>query len=135
MGDEDPPAAVLKDERGLVNEAERFERGGQAGLLSIAIAEDGLHRTAQRGQLPGSEGSNEIPGMDNQVAARVPEQADGSPQIGDVVVRIRENADHRGKLYPNAARLTISIKPILFPTGVLPCEDGRDSNRQLSHIY
>jgi hypothetical protein len=73
-------------------------QGAQDGLqslpLAVAIAENGPHRAAGFLQLAGGEGSDEVTGMDDELAAVLPEQADRPAEGGQVVMRIRQYSDH-----------------------------------------
>jgi hypothetical protein len=55
-------------------------------FLSIAVAEYGFDWTVEVFELPGSKRSDEIPGMDNQVAASVVEELNGLFDRVEIIV-------------------------------------------------
>jgi hypothetical protein len=85
---------IFKGKRLVPDFVRRAQDGFQAPALAVAVAENSPHRAAGFFQLAGGEWSDEITGMDDQLAAAVPEQADRPADGRKVVMRICQYPNH-----------------------------------------
>jgi len=94
MADEETEAGVGEFQGRLPELAQPLEGLGQAGPLTVAVAEDRFDRGPEVAELIDGEGGDEVAGVDDQVAAGVVEKADSLADPGQVIVGIGEDADH-----------------------------------------
>ena len=89
VGNQEPQAVMLENERRLDDLAHLLEGFGQARLLSVAIPENAFDRAGQTPELSCRERSDEVAGMDDQAAFRVVEKLDRTPEGDQVVMGVR----------------------------------------------
>lgn len=94
MADDQAQPPMNEGVRLLPDLAQPLEGPGQAGPLPVAVAEDGPYGGLEVPELVGRKGGDEVPGVDDQVATGVIEQADGLPDAVQVVVGVRQDTDH-----------------------------------------
>jgi len=92
--DNETEAGVPELQGGFPDLSKTPESLGQAGPLAIAIAIHGLDGGAEIAELFDREGGDEVPGVDDEIAARVVEQANGFANPDQIVVCIGDDTDH-----------------------------------------
>jgi len=105
MKDAKSPAALLESQGGRDDFSLSFQDRDQRFFFSIAVAENGLDRTAKLPKLGGRERSDEIPGMNDQAARHIVEKPDGAADGGQIVVGIRNDPDHALILFLSAGKV------------------------------
>lgn len=112
MGEPENPAGMLERKGRLRDPPHSLESDDQPPLFSVAVAEDRFDGAGKGAELQGRERSDKIPGMKDQVAPGILENPDRPADGGQIVVRIREDADH-GAIISDSPRRIHSLRGAL----------------------
>ena len=93
VDDENPSAAPLERERGLLKEHSQIARGRTEGFALVVVPENTDHRHGQARKRPERLRLGDVAGVHHPIDSRIVEEVDDAGDVLEAVVRVADDSD------------------------------------------